>query len=108
MVTVTFDVHPAKVTLPDGRVYTATRVLVADDRLLMYVDPANRAEDPPLMFQSDAISVEGGGYNGWSILTEEGLVDVLGEGGCGCGSRLKNWTPFAQMTRGPRPVLSPP
>ena len=105
VVTVSLDVHPAIVILPDGRRYDQSRAIIGDGVLHVYVEPANRAEDPPEIWSSDVIATDGNGYNQFSVQTADGDVSIERGSGCGCGSRLKSWAPF-QYSYGP--VLSPP
>jgi hypothetical protein len=107
MPSVSIDAFPARVTLPDGRLMSAIRVIESEGKILVYAEPANRAEEPPLVWSSDLVSIEGSNGSGWTALTVDGVVNFRVEGGCGCGSRLKNWVPFPNYSFAPMAPSGP-
>lgn len=88
------DVHPAEVSLPDGRVLTGLRVFVTNRRLFAYhATPDRRIERALLLDLAQPCSVPA------SRNTLQGALEVrLADGttawvnrgrGCGCSSPLK-------------------
>lgn len=94
-VTVTVDLFPARVRLPNGTILVNARVVATEDGdLRIYVDGPGQ---PELFYQRDALSHEGQPSSGFIFLVEEGTVAAVRSGGCGCGSMLKNFRPFGDV-----------
>lgn len=87
------DVHPAEVSLPDGKVLTGVRVFATSHRLLAYQadDREIRCVLDVALEQSGSVEPSGNSLIGaLEIRTADGTVWVNRGQGCGCGSPLKN------------------
>ncbi|HEY2101466.1 MAG TPA: hypothetical protein VGH72_33720 [Pseudonocardia sp.] len=108
---------PASVLLPDGRVLHRTRAYATSIGLLVYASVPSVATPEwggltpdwwsPIDFAATvkpASSLLPG--RGTDIQTAAGLAVVTFTGGCGCGSRLKQWRPSfsTQVAMWPAPV----
>jgi hypothetical protein len=94
MITATWDMFPADVTLPDGTGLTGVRVLVTtSDMVLIYSAEGERT----LQAWAGAITGEATLANPYAprfasestIPTAAGTVTVIRGAGCGCSSPLK-------------------
>lgn len=90
------DVFPARVVLGD-RVLTAARAIVTRDRLLVYLtrgepaldeayDPARSTVPPPSSSPREPSHL---------VLPDGRVAVVTRMRGCGCGSPVRSWRPWA-------------
>lgn len=88
------DVHPAEVSLPDGRVLTGVRTFITTQRLLVYQATADRqierAEDLDLAQPCSVPANRGSLQGALEVRLADGSTAWVNRGrGCGCGSPLK-------------------
>jgi len=90
---VRLDLFPASATLDSGKIYVPSRVIVTDDSLYVYMDaPGGPAE----VYSARMDDFSGRRTTGYTVVTDEGVSVALARaGGCGCGSRLRGFRPFA-------------
>lgn len=101
VVRVALDMFPALANLPTGGRHEPSRVVIANDRVQVWIvrRDGGGTTEPEVAFESDALSVEGNRIAGYNILTPDGNILAVRAGGCGCGSKLKTFDPFAGATR---------
>lgn len=95
---IVLDHFPAIARTPDGRKYDLARVVVWNDRVVVWVLPNNTSQ-PVVAYEAAALSASGTRISGFSILTADGEVRSEKARGCGCGNRLKTFDPYAGATR---------
>lgn len=105
------DLFPAQVTSPDNSVYfhqEKARVIVTTDGLFIFVDSP---QGPAVALKARLSSAHGNRKDGYTFTympppdtateppTPRALatLKVVPGGGCGCGSRLRSFTPWAPM-----------
>lgn len=96
--------YPATVLLPDKTQHSRCKVYATPEGLAVYYAVPADGVTPDWF---SAINYGNtlrprAGYAarlGWDVYTEDGLVTVTGEGGCGCGWPLKRWQPAFAKTR---------
>lgn len=97
VVAIALDAFPAKVTLPDGTRLTPAKVLVADDRVLVYI---LQNGEPVLYFDRELVEQIGNNVRrGVTLVVDGGQVAVEHDSDCGCGNPLKSYNPFAGERR---------
>jgi hypothetical protein len=106
--TPTFDVPPAQFirldlfpalligdNLPNARpggVLDAKRVIVTDTHVLVFSDSPT---GPELTHTWALVDIQGRNTIGWTIETDEGInFKVRRSTGCGCGTRLRGFSPY--------------
>lgn len=89
------DVFPARVRYPHGGSVSPARAIVSDGVLRVWVGSSG---DPRVEYQREATSVEGSRILGYAVDTEDGVVTIVKDLGCPCGSRLKTFDPFDGAT----------
>lgn len=105
------DLFPAAVTSPDGSVlvqHDKARVIITTDALFVFIDSP---QGPAVALKARLDSAQGDRVNGYIMTftpppdtstnppTQRGKATILVKpaGGCGCGSRLRSFTPFTPM-----------
>jgi len=96
--------YPATVLLPGGVQHNRAKVYAADDGLYIYWAVPADGVTPDWYSPIDYVRTDRPrpGYAaklGWEITTDDGLVIVTAEGGCGCGWPLKRWQPVFARKR---------
>ena len=94
---------PADVTLPDGTALRRCRVYITTTDLVVFTDPEVPAFEAAVDFAQTPQPPAG---NTWprpsiDVHTDAGRAVVSPTGGCGCGHRLKRWTPDWASRRTP-------
>lgn len=95
-VAVALDFFPATVDLPNGTALNEARVLIANGRVMVYV---NQGGTPLSYFDEPLLSSAGSAIRGFELQTESGIVEVQKARGCGCGNPLKSFNPFPGQSR---------
>jgi hypothetical protein len=95
-VAIALDSFPSKVSLPNGSVLDEARVLIANSRVLVFVNQGGTAIR---YFDEPLVSSSGSSVRGWDLQTESGMVAVNRGAGCGCGNPLRSFNPFPGETR---------
>lgn len=85
-VVVQLDVFPATVALPTSTTYHNVRAVIADGRLQVFRLTGAGVD---IVYDSPSLGVDGYVSSGVGVTTEDGVVSIESEGGCGCGSQLK-------------------
>jgi hypothetical protein len=86
------DLFPAKVTLDGEVIPRDARFVATDDTAYVYVDSST---GPSIYFQGRLEDFEGRANIGWTINLDGGsVIHVVRASSCGCGSRLRGFTPF--------------
>lgn len=105
------DLFPAAVTSPDNSVlvnHEKARVIITTDALFVFIDSP---QGPAVALKARLDSAQGDRTNGYILKftpppdtstnppTPRGTatIRVAPAGGCGCGSRLRSFTPFTPM-----------
>src|SRR6266571_2080295 len=83
------DVFPARITTPD-QTYNKARLFVIDDQAFIYTESKGQ-----ITLEKHSTVIEWKASQSRSspavAVTEDGTWEALKMGGCGCGSRLKNF-----------------
>lgn len=95
---IALDQFPVIAYTPDGARYEPARIVVVNGRVQVWFVPNGFAE-PEVAFEREVLSIEGNRLAGHAILTADGEVRANSAGGCGCGSRLRSFDPYAGATR---------
>lgn len=95
-IAVALDYFPARVELPNGTTVNEARVLIADARVLVYV---NEGGTPKVYFDEPLLSSSGSAVRGYDLQTESGVTIVKKATGCGCGNPLRSFNPFPGQSR---------
>ena len=88
------DVFPARVMLPHGVTSEPVRAWIGDEVLVVCKDGTG---GPSEAFRSQVVSVAGAWPSGYSVLTVDGQVLLTKSGKCGCGSRLRRYSPWGDL-----------
>lgn len=89
---VRLDLFPASVVV-DGTRYEPCRAIVTDDSVNVYMDSAG---GPALVYTKRIDDFSGRRTIGYTVLGADGeQIAVDRASGCGCGSRLRGFHPFA-------------
>jgi hypothetical protein len=91
------DVYPAKVTFSFGRnPYPKSRAIITADRVIVLVE--NGGSGAGVLYDERLEDVSG---NRRQIVatTADGEVTISRAAGCGCGSTLRSYRPFARSLR---------
>jgi hypothetical protein len=95
-VAVRADVYPANVTFSFGlNPYPRTRAIVTADTVLVLVEGGGGAA---VLYESRLEDVSGNRAQ-LVATTADGTVTITRQTGCGCGSRLRSYRPFARSVR---------
>ena len=90
---VRLDLFPASATLDTGEIYTPARVIVTDDAVHVYMDASG---GPAEVYTARLDDFSGRRTTGYTAVSDGGVVVTIARAsGCGCGSRLKGFRPFA-------------
>ncbi len=89
---VRLDLFPAEVMVAGTR-YSPSRAIVTDDAIHVYMDATN---GPAEVFTARMDDFQGRRTIGYTVITDDGeQISVSRASGCGCGSRLRGFNPFA-------------
>lgn len=95
---VRLDVFPASVVVGDTT-YAPSRAIVTDDTLYVFMDASSGPEEVYSVRMDD---FSGRRTTGYKVTTDDGdEVYVNRASGCGCGSRLRGFRPFAGVPEVP-------
>lgn len=95
MIRVALDMFPANVYTPNGGRHDPSRIVIADDEAKVYIASGAGIV---CVFTAPVLSIEGNRMAGYSIQTPTGELKAISAGGCGCGSPLRSFDPFAGAT----------
>jgi hypothetical protein len=85
------DVYPANVEFSFGtNPYPKTRAIVTADEVIVLVEDGR----PPGVLYRERLEDVTGTRTALQAVTADGTVTITRQGGCGCGSTLKNYRPF--------------
>ena len=86
------DLFPAIASVNSTDVYKSCRAIVTDDAVYIYVDSEN---GPAVAFQGRLADYYGDKASGYTAETDDGdTVHMDRYAHCGCGSRLRGFSPF--------------
>lgn len=96
------DLFPARVTSPDGSViftHDNARVIITEDSLFIFVDSPG---GPALAVNARLDEITGDRKTGYTARYASpggnpAVLQFSPSGGCGCGSRLRSFTPWTPM-----------
>jgi len=91
------DHFPAIAATPTGGRYEPARVVMHDG--LVRVWHASGTTGPHVVYEAQALSLEGNRLAGFVIQTPDGPVRANTAPGCGCGNALKSFDPYNGATR---------
>lgn len=92
------DLFPAIARTPSGGRYEPARVVVYNGIVQVWV--VRRGSNvPEVAYEANELSLEGNRLAGYAVLTDDGVVNAVRTGGCGCGSPLKSFDPYSGAAR---------
>lgn len=87
------DLFPASVTVNGTDEYSPARAIVTDDAVHVYMDAQG---GPAEVYTARLDDFSGRRTTGYSAVASDGdNVQINRASGCGCGSRLRGFRPFA-------------
>lgn len=95
---IALDQFPAIAYPPTGGKFEPARTVIVNDMVQVWVLDATSSE-PKMVFEGQALSLEGNFIAGFEVLTPDGVVKSNRAGGCGCGNKLKYFDPYGGATR---------
>ena|ERR1700754_884104 len=87
---------PASVVLPDGAVWHQCRVLFATTGVYVYRRAGTGSDLPPDFFAEVVYTGPKPAARlrtGYTLDTADGQLTITSANGCGCGNKLKRWSP---------------
>lgn len=101
------NVFPNRTTLPDGREFTATRLVSDGRRFVVWALPAGDVV-PTIVAEGPASSLVGAGPV-WHVKMPSGTIRVERDTtDCGCSHPLKHWTPTVEGSPNARRIYVDP
>jgi hypothetical protein len=96
-VAVRADVFPAEVTFSFmGKRQSKARAILTADSVLVLTDGTT---GPVVLYENRLEDVQFTSRTSVTATTADGEVTITRGGGCGCGSRLRSYRPFARTVR---------
>lgn len=85
------DIFPADVVV-EGERYSPSRAIVTDDSVYVYMDSA---AGPAEVYSARIDDFQGRRTTGYTAVSDSTDISINRASGCGCGSRLRGFRPFA-------------
>lgn len=103
---INLDLFPAKIFRDSDLLYKDCRVIATDSHYYVFHEGSS---GPETTSQGPLTAFSGGNVSGWLLSTPEGILTVLKDANCGCGSRLRSFYPFPGVSQAPHyPETSTP